>query len=384
MVASWFTAAANTGYTVDKWKVDGADVQTGGTTYTLSAITATHTVSVNFKILTYTVTGTAGANGSISPTSAVVNYNGSQLFTAIANTGCTVDKWKVDGADVQTGGTTYTLSSITATHTVSVSFKILTYTVTGTAGANGSINPLSAVVNYNGSQLFTAVANTGYTVDKWQVNGADVQTGGNTYTLENVTTIHTVAVTFSRIVFPISGHVVEIDGNTPVKDVLVSAGDTNTLTDANGYYEFSVGYGWAGVITPEKQGYVFEPNSNIYNNVTQGYSDVNYTATLMTFKIVGHVLDSGNSTPISNTSVSAENGGGPWTTKYGGGSSMTDATGYYEVWVDYNWSGKVTPAKYALCLRAERHKLRGMSMWIIPPARIMLALCSRSKSAATS
>jgi hypothetical protein len=141
--------------------------------------------------------------------------------------------------------------------------------------------------------------------------------------------------------------VVEIDGSTPVKDVLMSAGDTNTLTDANGYYELSVGYGWSGAITPEKQGYVFEPNSNTYNNITQGYNDVNYTAALMTFKIAGHVLDSGNSTPISNTSVSAENGGGPWTSKYGGGSSMTDASGYYEVMVDYNWSGKVTPAKYA-------------------------------------
>ncbi|MGA2071201.1 MAG: PASTA domain-containing protein, partial [Sedimentisphaerales bacterium] len=145
----------------------------------------------------------------------------------------------------------------------------------------------------------------------------------------------------------ISGYVVEIDGNTPVKDVLMSAGDTNTLTDANGHYEFSVSYGWSGVITPEKEGYVFEPNSSTYTNITQNYADVNYTATLKTFKISGYVLDSGNFTPISNTSVSAENGGGPWTSKYGGGSAMTDSTGYYEVFVDYNWSGKVTPAKYA-------------------------------------
>ena len=200
-----FTATANTGYTVDKWQVDGADAQTGGTTYTLSNITATHTVAVSFKMLTYTVTGTAGANGSIAPLSADVNYNGSQLFTATANTGYTVDKWQVDGADAQTGGTTYTLSNITATHTVAVSFKMLTYTVTGTAGANGSIAPLSADVNYNGSQLFTATANTGYTVDKWQVDGADAQTGGTTYTLSNITATHTVAVSFKMLTYTVTG-----------------------------------------------------------------------------------------------------------------------------------------------------------------------------------
>jgi hypothetical protein len=223
----------------------------------------------------------------------------------------------------------------------------MTYTVTASAGANGSIDPTSAVVNYNGSQLFTATPTEGYEVDKWTVDGNDVQTNGSTYTLSSVTATHTVAVTFSRIVFSIAGYVVEIDGNTPVKDVLMSAGDINTLTDANGYYELSVDYGWSGVITPGKEGYTFEPVSSTYNNITQSYSDVNYTATLMTFKIAGYVLDSGNSTPIGNVSVSAENGGGSWTSKYGGGSSMTDSTGYYEVWVDYNWSGKVTPAKYA-------------------------------------
>jgi hypothetical protein len=228
-----------------------------------------------------------------------------------------------------------------------VSFKIMTYTVSASAGTNGTVVPLSEDVNYDGSQLFTATPDIGYEVNEWLVDGSGVQTGGNNYTLENVTTIHTVVVTFSRIVFSISGYVVEIDGNTPVKDVLMLAGDTNTLTDTNGYYELSVGYGWSGVITPEKEGYVFEPNSSTYGNVTQDYNDVNYTAALMTFKIAGYVLDSGNSTPISNTSISAENGGGPWTSKYGGGSSLTDASGYYEVWVDYNWSGKVTPAKYA-------------------------------------
>ena len=154
-------------------------------------------------------------------------------------------------------------------------------------------------------------------------------------------------MTFSRIVFSIAGYVVEIDGNTPVKDVLMSAGDFNTLTDANGYYELAVDYGWSGVVTPEKEGYVFEPVSNTYNNVTQSYSDANYTATLMTFKIAGFVLDSGNSSPISGVSVLPKMAAVHGRASTAAGSAVTDASGYYEVWVDYNWSGKVTPAKYA-------------------------------------
>jgi hypothetical protein len=45
--------------------------------------------------------------------------------------------------------------------------------------------------------------------------------------------------------------------------------------------------------------------------------------------------------------VSADDDGGPWTSRYGGASALTDSDGYYELWVDYNWSGNVTPRKYA-------------------------------------
>ncbi len=342
-----FTATPATGYEVDKWTLDGSDIQTGGNTYTLSTITATHAIAVSFKITTYTVTGTAGTNGSIDPSGDITkDYDSTQCFTATPNTGYDIDTWYLDGDSVQTGGG-YCLNNIAANHTVNVTFKMQTFAVTASAVANGSIDPLSAAVNYNGSQLFTATPDTGYEVNEWFVDGSGVQTAESTYTLENITANHTVTVTFSRMVLSIAGYVVEPDSITPVKDVLMSAGDFNTLTDANGYYELSVDWGWSGVVTPGKEGYVFEPVSSTYDNIAQSYSDANYTATLTTFKIAGYVLDSGNSSPISNASVSAENGGGPWTSKYGGGSAMTDAAGYYEVMVDYNWSGKVTPAKYA-------------------------------------
>ncbi|MHC4675405.1 MAG: InlB B-repeat-containing protein [Planctomycetota bacterium] len=158
-----FTATANLGYEVDTWSVDGNSVQVGGGTYNLTNITSDHTVLVTFKLLQFTVTASAGANGSIAPSGAVVvNYGDEQLFTATANLGYEVDTWSVDGNSVQTGGTTYTLTNITAYHTIDVTFKVQQFTVTASAGANGSIAPSGAIVkDYDQDQLFTATANLG-------------------------------------------------------------------------------------------------------------------------------------------------------------------------------------------------------------------------------
>jgi peptidoglycan/xylan/chitin deacetylase (PgdA/CDA1 family) len=137
-----FTATPDAGFEVDQWLLDGSPVQTGGTPYTLTNITADHTVSVTFKPLTYTVTSSAGANGTVDPSGIVtVDHGTDQLFTATPDAGFEVDQWLLDGSPVQTGGTSYTLSTITAAHTVSVTFKPLTYTVTSSAGSNGTVDP---------------------------------------------------------------------------------------------------------------------------------------------------------------------------------------------------------------------------------------------------
>jgi hypothetical protein len=173
------------------------------------------------EVLLPTVTVSAGANGTVAPTSVVVNYGANQDFDATPSTGYEVDKWAVDGTDVQTGGATYTLSNITANHTVSVTFKILTYTVTASAGANGSIAPSGAVVvNYGANQAFTATPATNYTVDTWSVDGSVVQTGGTTYTLANITANHTVAVTFKKMTFNLTVTLVaDDDGELLQSDV---------------------------------------------------------------------------------------------------------------------------------------------------------------------
>jgi chitodextrinase/GH18 family chitinase len=71
------------------------------------------------------------------------------------------------------------------------------YTVTASAGANGSIGPAGAVsVAEGASQTFTISPSSGYTIGNVMVDGASVG-ALSTYTFSNVTADHTISVTFT-------------------------------------------------------------------------------------------------------------------------------------------------------------------------------------------
>jgi len=75
----------------------------------------------------------------------------------------------------------------------------------------------------------------------------------------------------------ICGHVWDLDN--PLEDVLLSCDDEiigSDITDSNGYYEFSVFYGWSGTITPSKDYYMFSPISISYSDVTEDLTSEDY------------------------------------------------------------------------------------------------------------
>ena len=199
-----FTITANSGYTISGVTVDGVSVG-AVSSYTFSAVAANHTISAAFTGggTTYTITASAGAGGSISPSGAVsVNAGGNQTFTITANSGYTIAGVTVDGASVG-AVTSYPFTNVTATHTIAATFAAsgqTTYTITATAGTGGSISPSGAVsVNAGGNQTFTITANSGYTIAGVTVDGASV--GAMTsYPFTNVTATHTIAATFAAIV----------------------------------------------------------------------------------------------------------------------------------------------------------------------------------------
>jgi uncharacterized repeat protein (TIGR02543 family) len=186
----------STGYHVDSVIVDGVN-QTSASSYAFTNVIASHTIRVTFLINTYTITATAGANGLINPSGTVaVNYGGSQTFDFIPSTGYHVDSILVDGVN-QPLAASYAFTNVTANHTVRVAFKINSFTITGTAGTNGSISPSGAVnVDSNGTQAFSFTPATGYHVDSLIIDSVN-QAPVESYTFTNIIADHTIRVTFA-------------------------------------------------------------------------------------------------------------------------------------------------------------------------------------------
>ncbi len=191
-----FTMTPTTGYQVKDVLVDGVSVG-GVTSYTFSNVTAAHSISVTFAAKAYTITASTGTNGSISPSGSVtVSQGGSQAFTMTPTTGYQVKSVLVDGVSVG-AVTSYTFSNVTAAHSISVTFAAKTsFTISASAGANGSVSPSGSVtVSQGASQAFTIKPSGSYTVSNVVVDGASVG-AVTSYTFSNVQANHSISASF--------------------------------------------------------------------------------------------------------------------------------------------------------------------------------------------
>jgi len=211
-----FTFTPKTGYDINQVLVDGTNNTTAVSTgsYTFTNVTADHTISVSFKqqaVPTYTITASAGNNGTISPSGTISVSKGSdQPFTITPDPGYGIDLVLVDGTNNTTAVSagSYTFTNVTADHTISVSFKqqaVPTYTITASAGTNGTISPTGAVsVSQGHDQPFTITPNPNYLIDEVLVDGvsnASAKASGS-YTFTNVTADHTISVSFKPECLP--------------------------------------------------------------------------------------------------------------------------------------------------------------------------------------
>ena len=205
---------------------------------------------------------------------------------------------------------------------------LLTFTISGSAGTAGVVmsglpgNPVtgtdgtySATVDYGWSGTITPTKE-GYTFKP--ANRIYDPVAGDQMNQNYTGTL---------IIFAVSG-------TAGVGGVVMSGLPGNPVTATDGRYTAMVNYGFSGTATPTKEGYTFEPSVRQYSDVTGGQTNQNYTATLLKRAISGTVTSDGK--PLEGVSVSADKGGG---------SGLTDAEGRYEVPVDYDWSGTVTPDK---------------------------------------
>ena len=157
----------------------------------------------------FTITASAGANGSISPDGVVsVTSGSSQTFDITPNSGYQIADVLVDGVSVGAVAS-YTFSNVTANHTISASFSAVggggggddpaIFTITASAGSNGSIAPSGDVsVDKGNGQTFDITPNSGYQIADVLVDGVSVG-AVTSYTFSNVTANHTISASFSAV-----------------------------------------------------------------------------------------------------------------------------------------------------------------------------------------
>ncbi len=187
--------------------------------------------------IVFTITATAGPNGSIAPSGAVsVNYGANQTFTITPNAQYRVADVVVDG-NSQGSITSYTFTNVTANHTISATFVPESHTITASAGANGTITPSGAVVVSSGTnQLFTFTPDPHYHVDSVFVDGVHVGAPAS-YEFTNVIADHSILVKFAIDTYVITATAQANGAISPSGSVIVAHGSSPTFAGQEGCRE---------------------------------------------------------------------------------------------------------------------------------------------------
>ena len=208
-----FTAAPDTDYSIQEWRVNGKVLKEDGikvtdSTLTIANVEKDYTVTVQFKKSGSDTTIAAGANGKIISAvagkvdqianieSGFVLASGATVdITAQPDTGYKVGCWKVNGKVVegQTGNTyTYTADENGTGAAITVQFVQIDYAVSWSA-VNGTVKAEdTSGTEYEGNKAdirggsqvtFSATPKEAYKVSCWKVNGKAVDgENANTFT----------------------------------------------------------------------------------------------------------------------------------------------------------------------------------------------------------
>jgi hypothetical protein len=270
-----FSITPDSGYYIASVIIDGGSVTVlspSGETVRFTNVEASHTLTATFAVDTFTVTASAGAGGSISPTGSVsVNYGGSQAFTITPNTGYHIASITANGASVTVtspSSQTYQFSAVSADSSLTATFAINTYTITVTQTANGVIAPGTSTVNYGAAPSFSITPNTGYYITSITVDGSSVavtSSSGQAVSFTNVQATHAITASFAVDTFNIIASAGAGGSISPSESISVNYGGSQTfnITANTGYYIADVRVNGSSV------GAV---SSYTFNNVSAAYT----------------------------------------------------------------------------------------------------------------
>ena len=231
-----YTITPNTGFVIDSLFVNGLKVDSISS-YTFDSVKSNQTISVKFKVQTFTITSTAGNGGSISPQGTnTLNYGTKPIYTITPNTGFVIDTLFVNGLKVDSISS-YTFDSVKSNQTISVKFKVQTFTITSSAGNGGSIAPQGiSTLNYGAKPIYTILPNTGFVLDSLFVNGLKVDSI-TSYTFDSVKSNQTISVKFKVQTFTITSSAGNGGSISPqgISSVYYGAKPIYTITPNTGF-----------------------------------------------------------------------------------------------------------------------------------------------------
>lgn len=246
-----FTITANEGYEINTISIDGKSIQNGSesldgalpsdkVTVTLKNVSADHTVTVECKEKTFTVTATvSGGNGTVSPTTQTVTYDGSASITVTPDQYYVVDTVTATmvGSENVTpkdkGDNTYTVENVTGDVEFTVTFKkasVVSVSISGTPKTSYKIDEafdlaaLTAKVTYEaGSGTEDIILSNDAKNVTIKIDGAGTEYNG--YTFE-----FSAAGSYTVIVqYTVGG----VTGKATYENVTVNALDKEDVEEIN-------------------------------------------------------------------------------------------------------------------------------------------------------
>lgn len=182
------------GYRVADVRVDGESIGAVDS-YVFSAIASNHSIMVEFKLRTYTISVAFGTGGSVSQPSNTVLHGDDQVITIKPDEGYRIEDVEVDG---ESAGKVpeYIFENVTSDHSISVSFRRI-YSVTASAGEGGSVTPSGTFIIPEDS-LFTVrvIPGRGYRILDVRVDNKSFQ-DIDEYTLSDVRSDHNITAFFT-------------------------------------------------------------------------------------------------------------------------------------------------------------------------------------------
>jgi type II secretory pathway component GspD/PulD (secretin) len=286
--------------------------------------------------ITYTISGSAGmANVEMKGFPEVVYTDASGYYTAVVNWGWSgVVTPQLDGFTFKPASITYSqVDSDRDNQNYTATIK--TFIISGSAGQEGV-----QMLGLPGDPLTGPGGAYSVTVD-WNWTGTVTPTKEGYEFNPSNKLYPPVNMDMKNQNYTASLKHLTISGTVEVPNVtLQGVPGRPVVSGSDGSYSVSVPWGWTGTITPQREGYEFNPSSMQYPDVRNDEIGQDYRATLLKRTISGTVL-SDKGQPVEGVLMMSDLGL----------TTTTDVSGKYELEVDHGWGGMITPTSEGYTFR---------------------------------